>query len=101
MSKEVNVPCQTFIKAMQCNCGGELRYKPSDIATLQYPPKYKHICNKCGKIEYFKQTYPQQLASYKMPEISIKEEFPDCQDCSAWFGSDCTRNPYTEGCLKE
>lgn len=21
--------------------------------------------------------------------------------CSAWSGSNCTRNPYTEGCLKE
>lgn len=24
-----------------------------------------------------------------------------CKDCPAWSGSDCTRNPYTEGCLKD
>lgn len=29
------------------------------------------------------------------------DEFADCKTCSAWSGSDCTRNPYTEGCLKE
>lgn len=29
------------------------------------------------------------------------DEFADCKTCSAWSGSECTRNPYTEGCLKE
>ena len=29
------------------------------------------------------------------------DEFADCKTCPAWSGSDCTRNPYTEGCLKE
>lgn len=24
-----------------------------------------------------------------------------CKGCPAWSGSDCTRNPYTEGCLKD
>lgn len=24
-----------------------------------------------------------------------------CQECPAWSGVDCTRNPYTEGCLKD
>lgn len=24
-----------------------------------------------------------------------------CGDCSAWSGTDCTRNPYAQGCLKE
>ena len=23
-----------------------------------------------------------------------------CKDCSAWSGTDCTRNPYTDDCLK-
>ena len=30
-----------------------------------------------------------------------KEIYDFCHDCSAWSGSDCTRNPYTEGCLKD
>ena len=25
----------------------------------------------------------------------------ECDGCIAWSGSDCTRNPITEGCLKE
>ena len=29
------------------------------------------------------------------------DRFAECQDCPAWSGSDCTRNPYNEGCLKE
>ena len=28
----------------------------------------------------------------------IKEQ---CGDCKAWGGTDCTRNPYTQGCLKD
>lgn len=28
----------------------------------------------------------------------IKEE---CGNCEAWSGTDCTRNPYTQGCLKD
>nr|DAP53602.1 MAG TPA: hypothetical protein [Caudoviricetes sp.] len=30
-----------------------------------------------------------------------KDEFAECRDCPAWSGSDCTRHPYNEGCLKE
>lgn len=30
-----------------------------------------------------------------------QEIYEFCKDCSAWSGSDCTRNPYTDGCLKE
>lgn len=32
---------------------------------------------------------------------SLKDEFAECRDCPAWSGSDCTRHPYNEGCLKE
>lgn len=27
------------------------------------------------------------------------DEFEKCKKCTAWSGVDCTRNPYTEGCL--
>lgn len=38
--------------------------------------------------------------SIRMDDIEqkIKEE---CGDCKAWSGTDCTRNPYTQGCLKD
>ena len=29
------------------------------------------------------------------------DEFAECRNCTAWSGTDCTRNPYTQGCLKE
>lgn len=64
MSREVNVPCQTFIRAMQCECGGEMR---SDCERVGL--KYKHVCNKCGKVEYYTTTYPTQVSTYEMPEI--------------------------------
>lgn len=34
-------------------------------------------------------------------EVLNKEIYDFCKDCPVWSGSDCTRNPYTEGCLKE
>ena len=52
---------------MQCDCGGELRLS-SDLEDLRVGPPYKHICNKCGKIEYFESTYPKTFSSYQMPE---------------------------------
>lgn len=27
------------------------------------------------------------------------DDFEECRKCPAWSGTDCTRNPYTEGCL--
>ena len=29
------------------------------------------------------------------------DEFAKCRDCTAWSGTDCTRHPYTQGCLKD
>lgn len=29
------------------------------------------------------------------------DEFAECRNCSAWLGTDCTRHPYTQGCLKD
>lgn len=52
MSREIDVPCQTFIKTMQCDCGGELRFT-SDLKDLREGPPYKHICNRCGKNRMF------------------------------------------------
>ena len=75
MSKEINVPCQTFVKTMQCECGGELRYEPTEFTTLQHPLKYKHVCNKCGKVEYYTTTYPMQVSTYEMPEINDKNTY--------------------------
>lgn len=29
------------------------------------------------------------------------DEFAECRNYSAWSGTDCTRHPYTQGCLKD
>nr|DAR33573.1 MAG TPA: Cby-like protein [Caudoviricetes sp.] len=29
------------------------------------------------------------------------DDFDECRKCPAWSGTDCTRNPYTEGCLDD
>ena len=29
------------------------------------------------------------------------DEFEKCRKCPAWSGTDCTKNPYTEGCLDD
>ena len=67
MSRELDIPCQTFVKIMQCDCGGELR-SSSDLEDLRVRPPYKHICNKCGKIEYFESIYPKTFSSYQIHE---------------------------------
>lgn len=75
MSKEINVPCQIFIKAMQCECGGEMRYEYEKVITPPHSPEYKHVCNKCGKVEYYTTTYPTQVSTYDMPEINDKNTY--------------------------
>ena len=29
------------------------------------------------------------------------DEFAKCRNCTAWSETDCTRHPYTQGCLKD
>ena len=31
----------------------------------------------------------------------LNEIKKQCGDCEAWIGTDCTRNPYAQGCLKD
>lgn len=34
-------------------------------------------------------------------KILNQEIYEFCKDCPAWSGSNCTRHPYEEGCLKD
>lgn len=50
----------------------------------------------------------QRNKNYLKGEIIMKDEKTllneikeHCGDCEAWSGTDCTRNPYTQGCLKD
>lgn len=71
MSKEIKVPCQTYILTRQCECGGEMKYEPDGSITMVYPLRYTHKCTKCGKTETFTITYPRTIYEYDMPETTL------------------------------
>ena len=73
MSKEIILPCQIFVKVMQGDCGGELVHVFDVKSVNSDPPKYKHICNKCGKVEYLEHCYSQQQSLYQLEEITEKK----------------------------
>lgn len=52
--KEKVQPIKIFAK---CECGGH--FESTGICLMSYPCQYPHICNKCGKSETFKCTYPK------------------------------------------
>ena len=52
----------------------------------------------------FEEIKPQEVISTDEPrsdEEVMKALEAECGDCPAWDGTDCTRLPYTEGCLKD
>ena len=62
-----------------------------------------HTAEECAKCD-FKQgqcnAYRHAEALYNAGYRKV-DEFEKCKKCTAWSGTDCTRNPYTEGCLDE
>lgn len=56
--------------------------------------EYMH-CEKCCCL-YKSEAEALYEAGYRKVD-----EFEDCKKCPAWSGTDCTRNPYTEGCLDD
>ena len=62
-----------------------------------------HTAEECAKCD-FKQG---QCNAYRHSEklydagYSKVDECEECRKCPAWSGIDCTRNPYTEGCLDD
>ena len=71
----------------------------------------KYVCNVCDfKCDWFQSgmkedsicTTAQETAEALYNEGYRKiDEFEKCRKCPAWSGTDCTRNPYTEGCLDD
>lgn len=62
-----------------------------------------HTAEECAKCD-FKQgkcnAYRHAEKLYNAGYRKI-DEFEKCKKCPAWSGTDCTRNPYTEGCLDD
>ena len=48
---------QHYVIHAKCECGGV--FKLTDMCLMCNPPKYLHICNKCGKKEDFDCIYPK------------------------------------------
>lgn len=75
----------------------------------------KHICNVCemgfsfngdcseGGQGYYKRCTLTQETAKALYDAGYRkvDEFEECRKCPAWSGTDCTRNPYTEGCLDD
>ena len=71
----------------------------------------KYVCNVCDfKCDWFQSgmkedsicTTAQETAKaiYNAGYRKV-DDFEECRKCPAWSGTDCTRNPYTEGCLDD
>ena len=60
----------------------------------------KSSCEDCIKNDRKCADYKQAEALYNAGYRKI-DEFAECRNCTAWSGTDCTRHPYTQGCLKE
>lgn len=74
----------------------------------------KYICNACemghgfdgcsyGGREHYKRCSITQKTAEALYNAGYRkiDEFEKCRKCPAWSGIDCTRNPYTEGCLDD
>ena len=65
-----------------------------------------HTAEECAKCD-FKQgqcnayRHAEKLYDAGYRKVDEFDEFEECRKCPAWSGTDCTRNPYTEGCLDE
>lgn len=57
--EEVVKEVKTVLIRAKCECGGEFKYNDNGLQTLEYPPRYTHICDKCGKVERFSCLYPK------------------------------------------
>lgn len=53
---ERSVRVETHLVYADCKCGGE--FKPTGEALMSYPPKYVHICTKCGDYMNCREKYP-------------------------------------------
>ena len=86
--------------------------------TVKFPIRKlaKHrIQNSVRQNQYvrFEDDYEESKAVAEIPSMEITlDEWQDyselmeeikekCEGCETWSGTDCTRNPYTEGCLKD
>ena len=49
----------------------------------------------------YEKNYEKGVMIMKNVNELMNEIKKQCGDCEAWSGTDCTRNPYAQGCLKD
>ena len=62
-----------------------------------------HTAEECAKCDFKQGQCNAYRHAEKLYDAGYRkvDEFEKCRKCPAWSGTDCTRNPYTEGCLDE
>ena len=62
-----------------------------------------HTAEECAKCDFKQGQCNAYRHAEKLYDAGYRkvDEFDECRKCPAWSGTDCTRNPYTEGCLDD
>lgn len=62
-----------------------------------------HTAEECAKCDFKQGQCNAYRHAEKLYDAGYRKvgEFEECRKCTAWSGTDCTRNPYTEGCLDD
>ena len=62
-----------------------------------------HTAEECTKCDFKQGQCNAYRHAEKLYDAGYRkvDEFEECRKCPAWSGTDCTRNPYTEGCLDD
>ena len=62
-----------------------------------------HTAEECAKCDFKQGQCNAYRHAEKLYDAGYRkvDEFEECRKCPAWSGTDCTRTPYTEGCLDE
>ena len=62
-----------------------------------------HTAEECAKCDFKQGQCNAYRHAEKLYDAGYRkvDEFEECRKCPAWSGTDCTKNPYTEGCLDD
>ena len=62
-----------------------------------------HTAEECAKCDFKQGKCNAYRHAEKLYDAGYRkvDEFEECRKCPAWSGTDCTRNPYTKGCLDD
>ena len=62
-----------------------------------------HTAEECAKCDFKQGQCNAYRHAEKLYDAGYRkvDEFEECRKCPVWSGTDCTRNPYTEGCLDD